>query len=68
MFYISYENSILATIISLFGEVLLIPGLIIMVTGSFTSGLGMAAVGGLIMFAARMISRKKAEREERNFR
>ena len=68
MFYISYENSVLATIISLIGEILLIPGLIFVFTGSFFSGLCMAGIGGLIMFGARKISQKKEEKEERNFR
>ena len=68
MLYISYENSILATIISLIGEVLLIPGVILMFSGSFFSGLCMAGIGGLIMFGARKSSQKKAEKEERNFR
>ena len=65
MIFISYKNSFLASICSLFGTAFLVLALVAMVKGELDilSGVIMIAIGGGMMYLAKVISDRKAKKQ-----
>ncbi len=57
---IFYKNSIITSIISIFGCIFIICGVVVSVSGGFLYGIPMALIGWGMMAAARKISENKA--------
>ena len=60
MFYVRYTNSFLATFVSFLGSTAILGGILMAVAGLIGPGVIIAAVGALLMFAAKKISESKA--------
>lgn len=64
MFYVRYSNSFLATFVSFLGSTAILGGVLMTVAGLIGPGVIIAAVGALLMFAAKKISESKANHGE----
>ena len=62
MFYVRYSNSFLASFVSFLGSTAILGGILMAVAGLIGPGVVIAAVGALLMFAAKKISESKANR------
>ena len=66
MIFTSYDNSILATLISYTGSAAVAFAVIALISGlGISVAIVCGAIGGLLMFLAKKISEKKAEQQER---